>query len=805
MGESDMGRIVVKRFLNRAIVSAMAAGLFATMPVGMVYAEDITVSEDDIFYTQNDDLKVRKNYGLRPAKERVVHHDISPDDPALGAADATESKYVSPYYTEVINQGDTGCCWAIGNASALEANLKKKYDDELDFSWKNTAYYNYHKNDVSKNPDLNDYKEFIFRDSTFKEGPPMEEGYQYYGREKTEYIDCVGNNSAYLFAGGSSLSAPMLYSRGRCLKEEKGDDALSSDTTNLTNDFGNAGVAGSSASDAYRLKDIYIVSADRSNMDNLKAMIKEYGAGAISYNSYEEDWPYVYNTKSTVDDIRKEYADEYVVNHVVTIVGWDDTISASQFRSSTESEGGYGRGARGEQPAGDGAWVCINSWGTEDEVTDHGKTYISYYDESLKYGEVVFYDLYKKGDDSASGLWTDNSFAVESNDEPKAATDSLARGLAMKADEDVTLTSVSILTAEDNASYTMSVYGNPKVEDKSVSLTDNTPLLTQKVSVGMAGFHVINLDKAIGMNKGQTVFVILKPEKSVKNYYSKKETNTDEEADWMDNLYLGHRSCVSDASGMSLVEKNGSLVKMSDGDVYLQLFSNDGISEGTLTFEGSDFDMGSLDSGSASGTESGSDSRPGVVTGGSYSFESGSDRYEISWTDSVPYTGCPHTAYGIRKKNATPDVKVVVKKNGQEINSSEYKLKFKNNKFISGYKGKSPELYVKLSKSCGKEAAKALKKVPLGFEIRKCDLSRDLDTSKFEVGTNSYGDKVRKLYDLFDKTTGNPVKLKLSKDGVKGDVIAEIYDSGRDTVTVTLRGINNCTGTVSDTFEVEWY
>jgi len=61
MGESDMGRIVVKRFLNRAIVSAMAAGLFATMPVGMVYAEDITVSEDDIFYTQNDDLKVRKN------------------------------------------------------------------------------------------------------------------------------------------------------------------------------------------------------------------------------------------------------------------------------------------------------------------------------------------------------------------------------------------------------------------------------------------------------------------------------------------------------------------------------------------------------------------------------------------------------------------------------------------------------------------------------------------------------------------------------------------------------------------------
>ncbi|MBQ3786034.1 MAG: hypothetical protein II799_02055, partial [Lachnospiraceae bacterium] len=113
-----MRRKDIKMFFNNVTVSAMTAVLFMTMPVSTVYAME-----------EIDALKVKHNRGLLPVKERVVHHDISPDDPALGAADTAESKYVSPYYTEVINQGGTGCCWAIGNASALEANLKKKYDD----------------------------------------------------------------------------------------------------------------------------------------------------------------------------------------------------------------------------------------------------------------------------------------------------------------------------------------------------------------------------------------------------------------------------------------------------------------------------------------------------------------------------------------------------------------------------------------------------------------------------------------------------------------------------------------------------
>ncbi|MBQ3786035.1 MAG: hypothetical protein II799_02060 [Lachnospiraceae bacterium] len=790
---------MVKRFLNKVIVSAMAAVLLATMPVSTVYAEDITVSEDDISYTQNDGLKVRNNYGLRPAKERVVHHDISPDDPALGAADAAESRYVSPYYTEVINQGDTGCCWAIGNTSALEANLNKKYGDKFEFSWKNLAYYAYHKNDVSQNPDMKDYTEYLFRESTFKKGPISEDGR--YKKGSGKYTDCVGNNSSYLFAGGNSYMASLLYSKGRCLKEEKGDDAFTADLTKIATDFGNAGVAGPSASDDYRIKDAYIISADRSNMDVIKAMIKEYGAGAICYRSYELNCPYVYNSEKTINSLRKVYSDTQIANHEVTIVGWDDNIDASKFRSASEYANGLPDSSKRERPAGNGAWICINSWGVDAQNTDHGMTYISYYDASLKYGDLAFYDVYKKGDDKATGLWTDNSFAVESHYNPEASVDSLARGLAMKADKDSTLTSFSVFTAEDNASYTLYVYGNPKVEDKGVSMAGNTPLLTQKVSLGMAGIHVIPLDKVIGVRSGQTVLVVLKPEKTIKSFYTLKETYYEPVPAWDEELYLGHLSYASDVSGMSLVERDGRLMKISNGDVYLQLFSNNGVSQDVVTFAGRDFDMDSLGSATASGSDRIADPNPGVVTGGSYSFESGSDRFDIDWTESVPYTGYPHLTFGNQKNNVTPDISVVIKKNGQVLDSSEYKLKFKNNKFVSGYKGKYPEIYVKLSKSCSREASKALRKVPLGFEIRKCDLSKDVNIGGFYLATNRGSDKVTKLYGIREKYSLSPTKYKLSKDGNKGDVIAEIHESGSNAVTITVKGINNCTGSFSKTFD----
>ena len=53
-------------------------------------------------------------------------------------------------------------------------------------------------------------------------------------------------------------------------------------------------------------------------------------------------------------------------DHSVSLIGWDDSYSASNFLIT---------------PPGDGAWIIKNSWGTD--YGDKGYYYISYYDKTL--------------------------------------------------------------------------------------------------------------------------------------------------------------------------------------------------------------------------------------------------------------------------------------------------------------------------------------------------------------------------------------------------------------------------------------
>lgn len=58
-------------------------------------------------------------------------------------------------------------------------------------------------------------------------------------------------------------------------------------------------------------------------------------------------------------------------NHAVTIVGWDDNYSKDNFLSSD-----------GKKPSKDGAYIALNSWGTENN--DGGYYYISYEDKYVE-------------------------------------------------------------------------------------------------------------------------------------------------------------------------------------------------------------------------------------------------------------------------------------------------------------------------------------------------------------------------------------------------------------------------------------
>ena len=92
----------------------------------------------------------------------------------------------------------------------------------------------------------------------------------------------------------------------------------------------------------------------------VKTAIQTYGAVYVEFY-----WSSIYFNSATNSYY---FGGTSSVNHAVTIVGWDDSYSKSNFNA-------------GIHPPGDGAFVVKNSWGAD--WGDHGYFYISYYDNSL--------------------------------------------------------------------------------------------------------------------------------------------------------------------------------------------------------------------------------------------------------------------------------------------------------------------------------------------------------------------------------------------------------------------------------------
>lgn len=223
-----------------------------------------------------------------------------------------------------------------------------------------------------------------------------------------------------------------------------------------------------------------ILPGKASATDNnlIRQTLIDYGGICASY--YETNICYNAAQKSYCYSGTNDY------NHLVTIVGWDDTFSKSKFLSP--------------QPAGDGAYIVKNSWGTG--WGESGYFYVSYYDAKFAKREMFVYqasstNLYKTvyqhdplgwvdswGWNPYTYLWGANIFT---------------------ASEAGRLSAVGFYAVAMNTSYEVYVYTGVNTWPR------NGTLATSKVGTcACAGYYTVPLDIAVPLTAGQKFSIVVK-------------------------------------------------------------------------------------------------------------------------------------------------------------------------------------------------------------------------------------------------------------------------------------------------------
>lgn len=372
-----------------------------------------------------------------------------------GTYNANEEGFV----TDVKNQRNTSLCWAFSLASNLETSLLTRGQKYYDLSEEQLAYFWANR--------VND---------------PL-------GNTPNDKI--TRTQSDYHGTGNGRVASFFLSTWSGMTTEEKvpfqsssvtWPDSLAYDTS------------------AYMEDAIF----SQYTVERTKQLLMEYNS--VSAMIYMLDNYYYPDTASY------SCPQSGLVNHAVTIVGWDDTYSKENFPSTSGVKN-------------DGAWIVKNSYGKN--WGKNGYFYLSYEDKSITnlvsntavttpaYPNNYFYDGAAAGTVTFPGNTINNGYYVSNIFKATAGNG-----------KDEELGEIVTAVPQDNTDFQIQVYTNLK---NTSDPTSGTPAYAEPVDYTqpLAGIHTIHLNTPVKIPQGTFYSVVIRiPDGSNKFYVEKTTTST---------------------------------------------------------------------------------------------------------------------------------------------------------------------------------------------------------------------------------------------------------------------------------------